>query len=350
MLVVCIVLATVAGVSTLPRPSRLPENIAGDAALGATARALLGQERPALAVACVTTVHSRTAVIGARPEDRFEIGSISKGFTGLLFAEMVTRGEVSPDEPLGSLLPVTGPLARVTLSQLATHRSGLPTQPLTATTLGRNAWAALTAGNPYPDSVPEMITRADRTPLTSPAGTYSNLGFELLGAALAAAANQPYPQLLQQRILIPLGLHDTLVPTSTGQLTGLDLTGMTTSGRHADPWLGPAITPAGGIRSDIGDLALLARALLTRSAPGSSALEPRADLGASRIGWAWITTANSGRTITWHNGETGGFTAFLGIDQRSRTAVVLLTSLGEPVDHVTDAGFALLAETDGCRR
>ena len=66
--------------------------------------------------------------MGAAATDRFEIGSISKGLTGLLLADMIESKEVRADTRLGTLLPVTGALAEVTLSRLATHTSGLPTQ------------------------------------------------------------------------------------------------------------------------------------------------------------------------------------------------------------------------------
>src|SRR5690606_18528264 len=62
-------------------------------------------------------------------ETLFEVGSITKGFTGLLLAEMVERGEVALDTPLAEMLPgvaLPADVAAITLEQLATHRSGLP--------------------------------------------------------------------------------------------------------------------------------------------------------------------------------------------------------------------------------
>jgi len=126
---VCAALAIAIGVLARPAPSQLPRMAAGDAELAALAREALGPNRPALAVAAVTRDGTRTAVFGATPETRFEIGSITKGLTGLLFADMIARGEVAPTTTVGELLPVHGPLAGVTLEQLATHRSGLPRVP-----------------------------------------------------------------------------------------------------------------------------------------------------------------------------------------------------------------------------
>lgn len=62
--------------------------------------------------------------------------------------------------------------------------------------------------------------------------------------------------------------------------------------------LGEAIGPAGGIRSTIGDLAILVAALLDRSAPGIAALDPVRDFAPrTRIGAAWITIDLKGTAI-----------------------------------------------------
>ncbi len=68
-----------------------------------------------------------------KPESIFEIGSISKTFTGLLLARMTAEGKVSFDEPVRELLPkgtVAKPEgAEITLLDLATQHSGLPRMP-----------------------------------------------------------------------------------------------------------------------------------------------------------------------------------------------------------------------------
>ena len=144
------------------RRARCPAPARGDAELAALAREVVGPGRPALAVAAVTADGTRTAVLGAAPDTRFEIGSITKGLTGLLFADMIARGEVTPTTTVGALLPVPGPLAAVTLEQLATHRSGLPSVPGGAGAFVRGWWSTLTAGNPYPYSTPRSSTPRPR--------------------------------------------------------------------------------------------------------------------------------------------------------------------------------------------
>jgi CubicO group peptidase (beta-lactamase class C family) len=108
------------------------------------------------------------------------------------------------------------------------------------------------------------------------------------------------------------------------------------------------------VRSDITDMATIARALLTGNAPGVDALVPKAQFPpdpGERIGWAWFTTPapGSGRPVVWHNGGTGGFTAFLGLDRETQVGVVVLSAVGESPNHVTEAGFTLLERIGGRR-
>jgi CubicO group peptidase (beta-lactamase class C family) len=351
LMAVCAAVALGLGVLTRPAPTTLPSTRTGDAALAALGREVVGPDRPALAVAAVTPDRTRTAVLGAAPDARFEIGSITKGVTGLLFADMIARGEVAPTTTVGALLPVEGPLAGVTVEQLATHRSGLPSVPGGVGPSLRGWWSALSAGNPYPYSTAQIVDAAADARLDAPPGTYSNLGFAVLGAALAAAADRPHAELVTERVLTPLGMTGAAVVTTPDALGPRDLTGETPGGRRADPWAGEGIAPAGSVRADIADTARLARALLVGDAPGIDALLPRADLAPDRIGWGWLSRPDrvSGHTVVWHNGGTGGFTSFLGVDRHAGVAVVVLSAVGESPDTTTLAGFALLRRLSGAR-
>ena len=63
---------------------------------------------------------------------------------------------------------------------------------------------------------------------------------------------------------------------------------------------------------------------------------------AVRIGAAWITLEHHDRAITWHNGGTGGFRSWLGLDRRAGTGVAVLSATSRSVDR---HGFELLAES-----
>jgi CubicO group peptidase (beta-lactamase class C family) len=103
------------------------------------------RRHPGLVVGAVDTGRSEKAVTavghiripaGPAPTDKttWEIGSITKVFTGLLLAISVGRGEVALGTPVRELLPAGTRLptrdgVEITLEHLTTHRSGLPRSP-----------------------------------------------------------------------------------------------------------------------------------------------------------------------------------------------------------------------------
>jgi CubicO group peptidase (beta-lactamase class C family) len=133
------------------------------------------------------------------------------------------------------------------------------------------------------------------------------------------------------------------LPSTAAGLRPNAVTGSGRYGRPKQPWTGEALAPAGGIRATVEDMGRLTRALLDGSAPGISALDPVADFAgpAVRIGAAWVTLEARGRSVTWHNGATGGFSAWLGLDRDANTGVVLMSARSGSVDR---HGFRLLTE------
>ena len=302
---------------------------------------LLGQRHPVFAAATVTGSGVTLASQGADTDADFELGSISKGFTGLLYAQAVARGEVKPESTLGALLPLGAvPAAAVTLRSLSIHRSGLPRLPRSMHPY-RRTWEFVRRGsNPYGDDLAGLLeqTRAER--VGAPKPRYSNFGFQLLGHAMAAAANTTYAELVDARIATPLGLSSVYVPRNEAELRPTAVVGRSPRGKPRQPWTGEALGPAGGIRASIRDMAQLIAALLDCSAPGLAALDPVEKLvGVTRIGAAWITLPVRGRQITWHNGGTGGFQSWLGLDRAAGTGAVILSATAISVDR---AGFKLL--------
>ncbi|MFJ5699836.1 serine hydrolase domain-containing protein [Arthrobacter sp. NPDC093139] len=284
------------------------------------------------------------ASIGAPLDADYEIGSVSKGITGLLYADACTRGELGPDTTLGDALPLGDcPAARVTLAAVSRHASGLPGLPTSARPLRRTAAFLLHGTNPYGETLEELLAQARTVRLSAPRPRYSNFGFELLGHAVGAAAGMSYRALVRERLALPLGLDSIYMPATAAELGPHAITGRSRSGRPRQPWTGEALAPAGGIRAAIGDMARLVQALLDGSAPGMAALDPVANFAgpAARIGAAWMTLRVKGRDITWHNGATGGFRAWAGLDREAGTGVVLLSATAVMVDR---QGFRLLKE------
>lgn len=301
---------------------------------------LLGRRHPVFAVARVTAGGTSLAVVGAPPDGDFEIGSITKGVTGMLHAEALSRGEVTLETTLGEWLPLTGSAADVTLGALSTHTSGLPRLARSSAPLRRSVALWRHGTNPYGDSLDTLLEQASTVAVGRPRPSYSNLGFMLLGHALAAAAGSNYATLAADRIARPLGLDPFYVAVTPEDLGAGAVPGTSRSGRSREPWTGEALGPAGGIRASIGAMARLTEALLDGSAPGVTALDPVRDFSRGlRIGAAWLTLSAKGQELTWHNGGTGGFRSWMGLDRRRGCGVVVLSATTRSVDR---SGFRLL--------
>lgn len=267
---------------------------------------------------------------------RFEYGSITKTFTALLLADAVVRGELKLDDPVEAALPRGLKLrdsaqAPITWADLATHRSGLPRLPANLLP-GR-------AEDPYADYGDESLLafverwRAERP--RDQTWVYSNLGFGLLGQALAWRAGRPYEALLRQRVLDPLGLTDVAL-----SLTGRDaprLQGHDAQGRAVPAWHFQAMAGAGALVGSARSLARYAAAatgLLSTplDAAFRLALTPRAAAGANvQIGLAWLHAPVRGRSLPHHDGATFGFSTVLWLDPQQGRAALVLANAMQPV-------------------
>ncbi|SFB00128.1 CubicO group peptidase, beta-lactamase class C family [Nocardioides alpinus] len=311
--------------------------------LAERAGALLGPKHTTYVVALVTPVSTEVDAAGTDVHGDVELGSVSKGVTGLLWHDAVARGEVAPDAALGEHLAVPARLGAIRLSALATHTSGLPR--LAGGDVVRRSWELWREGrNPYREDLAGLLAQLEPVkPKPKPKPAYSNLGFQLLGHAVASATRTSYAHLVATRIAQPLGLTDTYVPVAVDQLRPGSVASRNRRGREVEPWANEAIAPAGGVRSSAADLAVLLRAMLDRTVAGVDALDPVAPMGGSqRIGAGWLTGPMLRRTVTWHNGGTGGFRSFVGIDRDRGVGVALVSASTRSVD---GAAARLLAES-----
>ncbi|CDO10483.1 serine hydrolase [Mycolicibacterium cosmeticum] len=279
----------------------------------------------------------RHAHFGAGPGTVYEIGSVTKTLTSLLFAEAVESGELRTDTRVGSLLDLdSSPAADVTLEELASHRSGLPRVATGLRDRANAIVAVLRHRNPYTADLQGLLTQARGAKIAGRGQfSYSNLGAALLGQALAAHAGTGFPELLHRHLFTRLGMTRSNTPLSSLDLPAGAPTGWSARGTREQAWTLGAYAPAGGVRSTAADMATYAQALLDGEAPGLTALEPRWDAGnGSRVGYGWFTDRVADVDIAWHNGATGGFSSMLALDRAGAAAVVMLANTAVAVDEI----------------
>src|ERR671932_820709 len=337
-------LIALGGAFTRPSPPSLSTTVTGDADLAAQARPLLPGALDRVSIAVVDGSTVTYVNFGAHEDTEYEIGSITKTFTGLLLADAIERGEVTADTKVGALLPLDGaPVAAVTLAELASHRSGLSAQGMQRDDTIPFVLRLLSHRNPFVQDVAGVLAIARQATLTNRgSAVYSNLGVALLGHALAAAAQTDYPRLVQDRLFTPLGMAASSLPLRTANLPDDAPTGYSATGVAQAPWTIGGWAPAGGARSTLADMVRYARALLDGTAPGMEVLTPRWEAGAQKIGYVWTTQAYQGHTVTMKNGLTGGFTSKIILDRANHRAVIVLSNTAAEVD--TAANGLLVGE------
>lgn len=275
----------------------------------------------------------------------YELGSISKTFTGILLADMVLRGELEVDDPVEKYLPASVDIVekdgtQITLGHLSDHTSGLPRLP--------DNMDPADPANPYADyTVEKLYEFLSGFQLNRPAGSgyeYSNLGAGLLGHILSLKANKRYEELVISTIAKPLGMEETRISLTPAMKKNLAV-GHDQS-LEVKNWDLSSLEGAGAIRSSVHDMLIYLKAnMCLMDHPLQAAMKlshmTRHDKagGGMKLGLGWHILPTATGEIVWHNGGTGGYSTFAGFNKETGVGVVVLTNSTERVD---DLGFHLL--------
>jgi len=334
------VLAALGCAFTSPAAAGTPQQPARPAPEDAALKALLDERLRNNGVGLAVGVideNGRRVVAGGRAGDQavrpldgdtiFQIGSLTKPFTTLLLADMVLRGEVGLDDPIQQYLP-SGVRIRergrpITLRDLATHRSGLPSMP--------DNYDLSAPPDPYEAYTTEQLYDYLRSfePTRAPgeAGEYSNLGVALLGHLLARRAGMDYERLLSERVLRPLGMTSSAIRPSDEQKTRL-ASGHDRYLRPVRTWEMRVMPASGSLRSTANDMLRLVGAYLglPPSPLGPAmALQLEERIETAR-GWQALGWGVRRDGLVTHSGGKQGFRSAVAFDPARRRGVVVLAN------------------------
>ncbi|MGB8663845.1 MAG: serine hydrolase domain-containing protein [Serratia inhibens] len=274
----------------------------------------------------------------------FAVGSVSKGFIAEVTVVLVNKGVLHWNDTLATLLPAGTPLspdaAKITLLQLVTHTSGLPRQMMTPEMLGAFARYLFTGDNFYRSlDTPKFLDYlAHFAAPTVEEPRYSNLGYALLDYILQRRTGKTVDRLTTENILQPLGLTHTRYDAQ--QLPGYPQRAIGHAGdqpkfiRRGQPvpdWrFSSYMIGAAGLYTDADDLLRYARAHFepTGSAALDKALKDSLTVRFARskeaAAIAWVVDDVGAQQITYQVGFIGGYSSYIGLDLRHKTAVVVL--------------------------
>jgi beta-lactamase class C len=290
-------------------------------------------------ISFVRTYGVADAATGApvTPQTLFRWASVSKTATGALAAALAHDGAVDLDRPVAqwrtSLRLPGGAEARISVADLLSQRTGLT----------KNAYDEKLEEGQSPALLRSTLAAAPLQCEPGTCHTYQNVAFDAASEILSAAANELFPDAVQDRFFRPLGM----ISAGYGmeKLTGAkDWARPHRSGAQVRAvkeayWRVPA---AAGVESDIVDFAKWMQAMMGARPDvlPRDVLEiaHRPRVGTGRIyggtlrqansdaayGLGWRSFIYDGRKLEGHSGAVSGYRATMIFEPATRTGVVAL--------------------------
>lgn len=285
------------------------------------------------------------------PDLYMRIGSETKTFTVTALLQLVDRGVVRLDDPIGRYVDGVPGGDRITLHELAGMRSGLFDYSEDAAFL-----KALTSDPRRPFTPRELLGYSFSHPVRFPPGErfhYSNTNLVLLGLVVEKASGLPLGDFIRRNILAPAGLNHTLFPDGATfpDPHAQGYTNQTAAGKTEDAadWNPSWRWAAGAMISDLRDLRVWARTLATGRLSGGGALISPA-LQGERLstpptpfpGVGYGLGVFTVRGWIGHNGALPGYESLVVHLPSARTTLVVL--LNTDIDHGGRASSTLFGE------
>jgi beta-lactamase class C len=282
----------------------------------------------------------------------FNLASVGKVFSSTLLAQAVERGELKLDDPVAKYvteLQRGGDIKRVTLGALASHTSGLHRVPQQYEPWHRGQYS-------LPDFIRYLNSwQAGEGHEPGQQDIYSNTGFVLLPLALQRRFDTSIAQLMQQRLLAPLGMTSTVMPVpkpnARGQLAP-EFRRRAVQGYNRD---GNPVGEPGNIQgtfnwpgtgqmfSSARDMAIFLAANLG-ALPGNRELQQAMALAQQGVftvrprftqALAWQVVRNGELTIVDKNGGLNNTSTYIGMIPQQKLGIVILSNCGgEPATRI----------------
>lgn len=292
----------------------------------------------------------------------FRIGSLTKTFTAELTGVFQEKGLVDWDDPVINYLPkfklkTKENTEKITIRHLLDHSGGL---------FCFNAYDNLIEDNvPYK----KIVKRLPEIDIKAPPGksfTYQNVLFSVTGDVLESITRQPFSELLNENIFIPLRMYDS----SATEKDFLSATNRATPHIKVNNQWAPSslttpyyhVAPAGGINSSLANMSAWLQAQMglfpevispsilaevhkphisthiPSNFKGVSGLaEERISAPAYGLGWRLLRYQNA--PVIFHGGSLKGCSNIMAFIPNENVGIVVLTNSSTPIPSILMAKF-----------
>lgn len=275
----------------------------------------------------------------------FEIGSITKVFTSTVLASLVKEDKVQLSDKVNSFYAFNfKDEIKITFESLANHTSGLASLPDNLD-LANITNPYKTYGENEIEEYLRNLLKLENEPMKT--YSYSNLGAGLLGYTLGLSQKTTFQELLVKKVFEKYDMNNSL--TTSQNLENNLVKGIDENGNFVSNWDFDVLFGAGGILSSAEDLSKFA---LNQFNPKNKELtltrNPTFDIDENmKIGLGWhILKSKNDNNLYWHNGGTGGYSSFLVVNVKNKSAVIILSNVSNINSVIDELGFELIEETE----
>lgn len=257
------------------------------------------------------------------PDTQFYVGGLTMQFTAAAILLLAQDGKLKLDDPVSKYVPEFKLAANVTIAQVLTQTSGLPSYSAAGVSADQTKTVKLT----------DLFAQLDKLKLVSQPGTaYQNnpVNYLLAGLIVERASGVTLSDYLEQHIFIPLVMDHTFLAGDNG-IASSHATGYTRAGSGfatAQTWDPAWLAGNAGVVSTINDLAKwdIEMPVLLRVDAVRTIFTPSGSTGATHYGMGWVIDRRGGKDFLWSNGEIPGYRAMNALLPNEHIAVIVFSN------------------------
>jgi CubicO group peptidase (beta-lactamase class C family) len=274
----------------------------------------------------------------------YGVCSISKLFTAIAAMHLWEAGRLPLDDDVARLIPDLRRLAGadpdsgpVTVRSLLTHSSGVPRE------IAAPHWTAPAFASPPREQLLADLARQRSFMRVGDHYSYSNLGFVLVGEAVASASGRPFEDYVRENVLVPLQLKDTTTRLPVDLLgtrlaVGYGVMGRDGTRPRVPPYEFGSIAAAAGFASSVDDFARFAAWQFRLHRQGGQDVLRVATLremhrvhwtdpdGKTAWGLGFAVSREGANTVVSHSGVCPGYETAIALALKDEVGVIALTN------------------------
>lgn len=244
------------------------------------------------------TVETKTA---AKPETRYRIGSISKTFTTVLVFKAIEENKLSLDQTISGFFPLVQNAGKISIRHMLSHRSGIHSFT------DDSSYSKWRTQKKTEAELLDIIVHGESDFEPGSKASYSNSNFVLLSFLLEKIYSKTYGELLDEKIVKPIGLKNTYlgskIDVSRNEAESYQYNGKWEKEKETDISIPLG---AGGIVSTASELTLFADALFSGKLVSAQSLQQMQALQGN-IGLGLIMIPFYNKKGYGHTGGIDGF-------------------------------------------